>query len=394
MKRRLWPFFVPVVLFGAFLLYRNFAPQKTEYFVLEPRNLFETLVAAGRIRFSRELSLSFPVSGILQQASPQEGERVQRGELLAALEDSLEQNRLELARTELALAEINLRRIESYQRKLAEEEHRRATINLQAALEQYQKAQFLFRQGSIPEEELKKAERDWETALSLERTTRLNLMGVQEDGPVFLEAKAQVERARLELLQAEIDARRRLLYAPADGIVVAFPKNPGEFVQAGETVVVLGENPFQVVIRVDERQYRKIRPGMKALVREQADPQGEVLVASITGIAPAIDTAQGTVEVTLLFDAPLTGTKPNAAVNVEIILREEEGVLAFPKRYLADKDTVWVAKEGKAYPVRLLRFTPFEEWIQTTDLPPGTVLLPPRGLREGKRVVLGERSTE
>ena len=394
MKRRLWQFFVPVVLFGAFLLYRNFAPQKTEYFVLEPRNLFETLVAAGRIEFSRELALSFPVSGILQQAPIQEGERVQRGELLAALEDSLEQNRLELARTELALSEINLRRIESYQRKLAEEEHRRATINLQAALEQYRKAQFLFRQGSIPEEELKKAERDWETALSLERTTRLNLMGVQEDGPVFLEARAQVERARLELLQAEIDARRRLLYAPANGVIVDFPKNPGEFVQAGETVVVLGENPFQVVIRVDERQYRKIRPGMKALVREQADPQGEVLVASITGIAPAIDTAQGTVEVTLLFDAPLTGVKPNAAVNVEIILREEEGVLAFPKRYLADKDTVWVEKEGKAYPVRLLHFTPFEEWIQTTDLPSGTVLLSPKGLREGKRVVPGERSTE
>lgn len=158
--------------------------------------------------------------------------------------------------------------------------------------------------------------------------------------------------------------------------------------------MVLGENPFQVVIRVDERQYRKIRPGMKALVREQADPQGEVLVASITGIAPAIDTAQGTVEVTLLFDAPLTGVKPNAAVNVEIILREEEGVLAFPKRYLADKDTVWVEKEGKAYPVRLLHFTPFEEWIQTTDLPSGTVLLSPKGLREGKRVVPGERSTE
>lgn len=394
MKRRLWQFFVPVVLFGAFLLYRNVAPQKTEYFVLEPRNLFETLVAAGRIEFSRELALSFPVSGVLQQASIQEGERVQRGELLAALEDSLEQNRLELARTELALSEINLRRIEAYQRKLAEEEHRWATINLQAALEQYQKAQFLFRQGSIPEEELKKAERDWETALSLERTTRLNLMGVQEDGPVFLEARAQVERARLELLQAEIDARRRLLYAPADGVIVDFLKNPGEFVQAGETVVVLGENPFQVVIRVDERQYRKIRPGMKALVREQADPQGEVLVASITGIAPAIDTAQGTVEVTLLFDAPLTGAKPNAAVNVEIILREEEGVLAFPKRYLADKDTVWVEKEGKAYPVRLLHFTPFEEWIRTTDLPSGTVLLSPKGLREGKRVVPGERSTE
>jgi|YNPBryulayer2012_1023412.scaffolds.fasta_scaffold14392_2 HlyD family secretion protein len=394
MKKWVWRILIPVILVAVFLLYRNLTPQKVEYFVLEPRNVLETIVAAGRVKFSQEVALAFQVPGVVQEVRVKEGDKVRAGDPLITLEDTLERSRTELAKTELALAEINLRRIVEYQRELVQEEYRRATINRQAASDQYQQAQLLFERGSIPEEELKNARRNWETALSLENAARLNMENIREDGPGFLEAKAQVERARLQLSQAETDLQKKSLVAPLDGTITSLSKSPGEFVQAGEVVAVLGKNPFQVVTNVDERQYKKIKPGMKALVSEQANPGKEVLASSIVQVAPAIDAAQGTIEVTLLLDDSAGNVKPNAAVNVEIIIREEQGVLAFPRRYLSGENAVWVEKDGKAHPQTLSDLTFFDNWVKTTELPSGTVLLNPNGLREGKRVTLGERSIE
>lgn len=391
MKKWLVRILIPVFLLAAFLVYRNLAPRKVDYFVLEPRNFLETLVAAGRVKFSQEVTMAFQVPGIVETITVKEGERVKAGDLLLTLEDASERNRVHLAKAELDLAEINLKRLTDYQRELIQEEYRRAEINRRAAFDQYEQAKLLFERGSIPEEELKNTERNWETALSLANSARLNLENIQENGPGFLEAKAQVERARLQLAQAEIELQKRSLFAPMDGIVISLQKSPGEFTQAGETVLVLGSNPFQVVTNVDERQYKKIQPGMKALVSEQANPEKTVLEASISQISPSIDPAQGTIEVTLLLDDDTITPKPNAAVNVEIVVREEKGALVFPRRYLVEGNVVWVEKEGKAYPQILSDVTVFNDWVKTGELLPGTVLLDPKGLRAGKRVTLGEK---
>lgn len=242
-KRWFFRIGTPVLLLIAFLLYRHLSPQDVDYFVLEPRDVLETLVAAGRIKFSQEIDMAFQVPGTIRVIAVREGDRVKSGDLLIALDDDLEQNQVQLARAELNLAEINLRKLIEYQREVAQEEYRRAMINRRAASEEYERAQILFQSGTIPEEELNRAWRNWETALSLENAARLNLENIRDNGPGFLEMKEQLERARLNLAQAEISLKQRHLRAPAEGVVISLRKNPGEFVQAGEVVAVLGKNP-------------------------------------------------------------------------------------------------------------------------------------------------------
>lgn len=150
------------------------------------------------------------------------------------------------------------------------------------------------------------------------------------------------------------------------------------------------------MVSLDEREYKKIRVGMKALVSEQASPEKDVLTASILKVSPGIDTAQGTVEVTLALEKDMD-IKPGAAVNVEIIVREEKGVTVFPRRYLSlssGQPVVWTEKEGKAYPLLLSNLEYLNDWVKTTDLPPGTVLLDPKSLQKGKRVVPGKRRND
>ncbi|MGC8778678.1 MAG: HlyD family efflux transporter periplasmic adaptor subunit, partial [Candidatus Caldatribacteriaceae bacterium] len=146
-----------------------------------------------------------------------------------------------------------------------------------------------------------------------------------------------------------------------------------------------------------EREYKKIRVGMNALVSEQANSKKEVLTASVLSISPAVDPAQGTIEVTLSLDEGSVSMKPDAAVNVEIVIREEKGVMALPRRYLSfqdDETIVWTAKEGKAYPLLLSNLEYLNGWVKIADLPSGTVLLDPKGLQSGKRVTLGKRRND
>ncbi len=397
MKKWVFGSGIVALFLTAFLLYRNLVPQKVDYFVLEPRNFLETLVAAGRVKFSEEVEMAFQVPGIIQVLYVKEGERVKSGDLLLSLDDTLERNQVQLARTELNLAEINLRKLIEYQREIAREEYHRAVINRRAALEEYERAQMLFQSGTIPREELNRIRRNWETALSLENAARLNLENISDNGPGFLEMKAQVEKASLELAWAEINLKEKHLYAPVDGVVISLKKNPGEFVQAGEVIVVLGKNPLQVVTSLDEREYKKIRAGMRALVSEQANPKKEVLTASVLSISPTVDPTQGTIKVTLSLDEGSVNMKPDAAVNVEIVIREEKGVTTLPKRYLSfqdDETIVWTEKEGKAYPLSLSNLEYLDGWVKITDLPPGTVVLDPKGLQNGKRIELGKRRND
>ncbi|MGC8778850.1 MAG: HlyD family secretion protein, partial [Candidatus Caldatribacteriaceae bacterium] len=247
MKKWLFSVSILVLFLTVFSSYRHLVPQKVDYFILEPRDFLETLVAAGRVKFSQEVEMAFRVPGTIQVISAKEGEKVRSGDLLISLDDTLERNQVQLARTELNLAEINLRKLIEYQREVAQEEYRRAVINRQATLEEYERAQILFQSGTIPQEELNRTRRSWETALSLENAARLNLENIGENGPGFLEMKAQVEKASLELAQAEVNLKEKHLRAPTDGVVISLKKNPGEFVQAGEVVAVLGKNPLQVV---------------------------------------------------------------------------------------------------------------------------------------------------
>lgn len=392
MKKWLPLLFIVIFLVILFT-YRRFTPQNVDYFLLEPRDFLETLVAAGRVKFSQDIEMAFQIPGVIRSIPVRENQKVQPGDLLVVLDDASERNQVELARADLALAEINLRKLTEHERQLAHEEYRRAEINRRAAFDRYQQAQMLFGRGSIPEEELKNARLDFETALSLENSARLRLANIEDNGPGFLEAKAQVERSRLQLAQAETNLKKKSLLAPIEGTVVPILKNPGEFVQAGETVMVLGGNPFQVVTSIDEREYKKIQVGMKALVSEQADSQKTIRTASISRIAPVVDPAQGTVEVTLVFDEAVE-VKPDAAVNVEIITHEEKGLLLAPKRYLVmrnDQPAVWIEEKGKSQIIPLSQVEYLGEWVKISELAPGTVLLDPRGLREGRRIILKER---
>ncbi|MGQ9474370.1 MAG: efflux RND transporter periplasmic adaptor subunit, partial [Candidatus Caldatribacteriaceae bacterium] len=353
MKKRLWPIVIVAIILTAFFWYNRFAPQKSSYFVLEPRDYLETLLAAGRVEFSRMAELSLSSSGIIQAVFVEEGEWVREGDLLVSLDDVWEKNQLQLIQEELELAEIKLRQIVEYELPVVFEEYHQAKINTEYFWREYQRAQILSRSGSISEDELQNARKQWETNLSKEKSTLKRIESLRENGVSYLEAQKNLEVAKLRYKQAEIELRKRLLIAPFDGMVISVNKNSGEFVQPGETVMILGKNPFQVIAKVDEREYPRVKVGMKAVVEQVLNLHRTTFNALVSRVSPTVDKTQGIVEVTLSLQENPPNLKPDAAVNVEIVLKEEKQLLLFPRRYLTFKENkamVWIEENGRAKP--------------------------------------------
>ncbi|MFV3131765.1 efflux RND transporter periplasmic adaptor subunit [Niveispirillum sp. KHB5.9] len=201
--------------------------------------------------------------------------------------------------------------------------------------------------------------------------------------------KARVDAARsaLDTAQADRDAiafNRGLseIAAPADGVVLARPLEPGQIVQSGTTALIIGDRESGVIVRagLSDRDVARIATGN---IAELDLPEGK-LEGKVTRIAAKSATGTGVfdVEVTLP-DAP-TYLSSGRIVTLHIAPRPggEKPPLAVPASSIiegfGDLATLYVVKpDGKSVERRQVKVAGLR----------GPDLLVASGLNEGERVV-------
>jgi RND family efflux transporter MFP subunit len=166
------------------------------------------LAVSGTVRVQRETALAFNTGGRIAAINVREGDRVSKGQVLARLDPTGLDAALTSARAEVERAEADLRRLQS-----------------------------LFDKG-------------WVTAQRLE-TAR---------------AAAAAARARVE--QTGFDVGLAVIRAPSAGTVLARPAEPGQIVNPGATILLIGEADSGYVLRVPlaDAELAKVRLGQPAAV--------------------------------------------------------------------------------------------------------------------------------
>ena len=151
----------------------------------------QTIISStGTIRFRRETSLGFTTSGKVQSVKYNEGDRVKRGALLAALDNTI------------VNADTNVARAE-----------------LERARSQYDRIAKLFDQG-------------WVTKAQLEQS------------------QAAFEAASARVDQARFNANTSRLFAPSNGIIISRDIDPGQIVAAGSAALTFGQIDSGYILRV------------------------------------------------------------------------------------------------------------------------------------------------
>jgi HlyD family secretion protein len=307
-------------------------PPSVQATAVERRDVIRTIVLSGRVRPVASPAVGVTTAGTVQRVLVREGDRVSSGQLLVHLDDSRARAAVTEARAMLATA-----------RSQAESERRQAATAVQQTERDLERARALHAAGALSARDLEEATRAADDARSVAEAA--NTRGTAG-------ALAEVERARAVLAAAEAQLADMRVTAPAEATVTARLVDPGDVVTPGQPLLELATaGATEIVAFASEDNLADLRLGAGALVSADAYP-AQRFTARVAWIAPAIDAAQGTVEVRLAVSDPPSYLKPEMTVSVNIDVARRHDALVAPRAAVHNLDTpapwVLVEQDGRA----------------------------------------------
>ncbi|NUR21059.1 MAG: efflux RND transporter periplasmic adaptor subunit [Gemmatimonadaceae bacterium] len=302
--------------------------------------LDETVGVTGDLQPIETVDVKARLEGNLQSVLVREGDRVARGQLIAAFESTQQAS----------------------QRKSAEAEQVAARGDLQTAQWNYDQAQELFKAGAIPERDLRVAEQAVATG-------RARLAA----------AEAQV-RATSE---SESDTR---VFAPTSGVVAKRMVEPGERVPRGTSMfTVVRTDVLELQAAVPARQSNDIRAGQTV----HFNAGGRDLDGRVARVSPTVDPASRSVTVYVQVPNASGAIRGGTAATGRIVLRTVPDALVVPSGAVRQQ-----AEGGQRFVYRIA-----EQELEPVNVSTGVVdearalTQIASGLREGDQVVVGSVGT-
>jgi HlyD family secretion protein len=231
---------------------------------------FSQVQASGVVVPSQEARLSFPISGLVKTVNVEEGDQIQAGQELAALDTSELEYDLIAAQAALESAEIN------------------------AQLQRQRKKKF-----------------DFDT---------FNFIYVSRPGEKILIADTNVEQMRSALEVVKASIAQGTLTAPFEGTVVEVNVSQGEYVQPAQVAVEIADlqNIWVETTDLSELNIASVKIGQSATVYVEA--LNEEYPGKVAAISPISNTIGGDVvfKVTIQLDEQPAGLLWGMTADVEI----------------------------------------------------------------------------
>lgn len=168
---------------------------------------------------------------------------------------------------------------------------------------------------------------------------------------VYDTALSALESAKAQLSGNEIQLGYTRITAPFDGLIIERSVKFGETVTAGQQLFRISDfDPLLCVIGVPERDLARLSPGQPATLRVEAFPD-EQFEGRVLRISPVVDAATGTIRVTIAVDRQ-GRLSPGMFAGVRLVTDVRPDALIMPKRALSLEslaDSVFVVDDGVAY---------------------------------------------
>ncbi len=248
-----------------------------------------TIQVNGVVQPERTINLSPKTAGIVRELRVKEGDQVQPGQILAAMDDANLRGQLTQAQGQVASAQANLARLQAGNRTQEVAQAQAQMQEVQAALKQadlnLKRNQTLLAQGAISQQdfELSLTERDQALARLQQAKQALDLQKTGFRPEDIAQARGQLQQAQgtLQVIQSQINDT--ILRAPFAGVITRIYAEPGAFVTpttSGSTVssatsssVLALAAANQVVAKVPENSLPQLTLGQSAKIIADAYPE-------------------------------------------------------------------------------------------------------------------------
>jgi len=308
LPKRAWLLVVAVLAVGGVVSRWITAPATFASATVERRDLVETLAVVGRVRVESRAGLGASLSGTVTEVHVREGDRVAAGDVLVSLEDRE-------ASAQVRQAEATLTEMAATSAQALEEAEREA---LQSERD-LNRIRTVFEEGGLTRQRVEQAEQRAADAASRLRAVRA-LAGGDGDGepPSVARARAVLDAARARLALSRVTA-------PAAGTILSRDVEPGDAVSPGRVLLEMAfDGPTGLVVFPGEENLSRLSVGAPATASTDAFPERS-FAAAVSAILPSIDPAQGTIEVRLSLNEPVSYLLPDMTVSVNIETGRRDG---------------------------------------------------------------------
>ena len=223
------------------------------------QNVQKVVNATGEVRAIELVTVGAQVSGEIEKLYVSIGQNVKKGDLIAEIDSTTQQNEVY----------INKARLESYNAQL-----NAAQVSLKVAEKQYKRMQSLKKKNAASAEDLENAENTYETAKS--KVTEL---------------ESTIKETEISLSTAETNLGYTKIIAPLDGTIVSVPVKQGQTINAAmdtpAIVQIADLTQMEILIEISEGDISNIKPGVKVTYSILAD-LNDVYETTLRSIDPGL----------------------------------------------------------------------------------------------------------
>jgi macrolide-specific efflux system membrane fusion protein len=207
-------------------------------------DILQTVSATGDVAARQLVNVGAQVSGQIKSLHVLLGQKVEKGDLVAEIDSTTQENELN----------INKARLETYQAQL-----RSRQIALKVARQQYQRELNLSRQNATSRENLENAE---------------NILAAAQ--AAVDETNSMLRQTAIAVSTAEINLGYTRIAAPLSGTVVAVHVEEGQTVNANQTtptiVQIADLSQMEIKLQISEGDVTKVKPGMRVRYSILSEP--------------------------------------------------------------------------------------------------------------------------
>lgn len=215
--------------------------------------------------------------------------------------------------------------------------------------------------------------------LAHDRAQRLEDQGLMAR-EAFDQTTVEHRIAQQELEEARWKLEKTRIRAPFAGRVTERFVQPGQHLRPGDELFTVADfDPLVARVFLPEKDVLALTEGRPVRITLKADEE-VVIDGRIRQISPVVDTATGTVKVTVEAVSPPSQVRPGAFVQVDVVRETREAALLLPKQALIrelQKAYVFVAEDGVA-----------EKRELELGIEEGTAVEALAGVEAGERVIV------
>ena len=275
------------------------------------RSISEYVITNTSLESIREVIVYSKVSAMVTERNFEEGDIVKEGDLLVRLYDEEMVNNLEQAKISLVQSEVAVQQAE---------------VNAELSAAEFERVKSLHDQQLISKQEYDQSE-----------------ISSRSDSLSLDNAKQQLEAAKSRLAAAEIQLSYTTVKSPISGVVTIRLVNIGDRVSANQQLLTIQEfPPLWAKIYVPEKSIPKIKVGQLARLEMETYPDRE-FTGLIKLISPTVESASGTIKVTIEVNKNIGLLMPGMFGSVYIATDTHENAVVVPKKsIIRERNTNYV----------------------------------------------------